>query len=184
MPFDTLARQDTLIADEMGLGKTIQGLGVVNAMAAGAGRALRVLVVGPKIALRNWRREAGKWLVVPHASAIWTSAKQPSADLVIVNYDILAKPAVAAGIRAVKWDLAIYDEAHVLKNGKAARTKAVLGGGRGDERVEPIRAGRRLFLTGTPILNRPIELYSILHSMGVSEAVNWNSEVVPPGWTV
>ncbi|MGI4945038.1 MAG: DEAD/DEAH box helicase [Janthinobacterium lividum] len=169
-----LARRDTLIADEMGLGKTIQALGVMNVDAAKAhvaGRKLSVLVIAPKIALRNWQREAEKWLVNPLSTAIWTSKKQEAADFVVINYDVLARPAVAKAIRARRWDVAVFDEAHALKNEKAARTKAALGSPA--DGITAIKAGRRLFLTGTPILNRPIELFPVLRAVGFKEAQNY-----------
>ncbi len=162
------ARKDTLIADEPGLGKTIQALGLANTLLSDAKPVVRLLVVGPKIALWNWRREAEKWLVRPHRIALWTSKSQPDADVVIVNYDVISRPAVAAALRAQTWDIAVFDEAHALKNEKAARTKACLGSKK--EKIEAIPAARRLFLTGTPILNRPVELYPILHAMRIPEA--------------
>src|SRR6185295_16759318 len=54
-----------------------------------------------------------------------------------------------------EWDLCVFDEAHYLKNPSARRTRAVLG-------PEGIRAARRLFMTGTPIFNRPQDLWSLL----------------------
>lgn len=56
------ARRDTLIADEPGLGKTIQALGLANMALSDAKPFVRMLVVGPKISLWNWRRETEKWL--------------------------------------------------------------------------------------------------------------------------
>ena len=167
------ARKDCLIADEPGLGKTIQALGLANMLLSDAKPVLRILVVGPKISLWNWRREAEKWLTRPHRIALWNTKSQTDADVVIVNYDVLARPAVAAALRERAWDIAIYDEAHALKNEKAARTKAVLGSKK--EKIEAIPAARRLFLTGTPILNRPVELYPILHAMRVPEAALYTS---------
>ncbi len=165
------ARPGTLIADEMGLGKTVQALGVANVMLAEGGKpALRILVIAPKIALRNWSREASKWLVKPHRIAVWNTSKQPECDMVVVNYDIMSKPALQAAVRAVDWDLLVCDESHNLKNAKAGRTIAILGGGKGDKRIEGIRAARKLFLSGTPILNRPIELHTVLQAIGLPEA--------------
>lgn len=122
-------------------------------------------------------REANKWLVRARTTAIWTSTAQPTAELVIVNYDVISKPSVQAAIRALDWSLLIADEAHNLKNPKAARTRAVLGGGKrgAPDHVEAIRSGTRLFLTGTPILGRPIEIHGILRSIGIPEAKNWQS---------
>jgi SWI/SNF-related matrix-associated actin-dependent regulator 1 of chromatin subfamily A len=163
MPFQkagivrALQLSDVLLADEMGLGKTVQLLGVVNASGA-----KKVLVIAPKIVLRNWVAEARRWTNL--SVGIATTKKFPDTDIVITNYDIVAK--LRPQIDAITWDIVGYDECHALKNGKATRTKACLGGGR--ERVKRIAAKRRMFLTGTPILNRTVELYTILKSIGVA----------------
>lgn len=159
-----------LIADEPGLGKTIMALGIAN-MQLRTRDTVRILVVAPKIALWNWRREAEKWLVKPHTTALWTTKSQPESDIAIINYEILAK--LRPSLMARTWDIIIYDEAHALKEGKAARTKAALGCQQ--EGAGPLMATRRLFLTGTPILNRPIELFTILNSMGMPEAGSFYS---------
>jgi SWI/SNF-related matrix-associated actin-dependent regulator 1 of chromatin subfamily A len=156
-------RKDTLIADEMGLGKTIQAIGTVNTELAGRD-GMRVLVVAPKIALLTWRSELPKWLIKPLTVGIATTKIWPETDVVVVNYDILSK--LNDRLRSVVWDVVVFDEAHALKDEKAARTQAALGG----KGQSPIPARRRLFLTGTPILNRPIELYPMLHAMGLPEA--------------
>jgi SWI/SNF-related matrix-associated actin-dependent regulator 1 of chromatin subfamily A len=172
MPFQkagieyALSRKETLIADEQGLGKTIQVLGVANFELDRREGNLKILIVAPKIALRNWMREAQKWLIRQHSIAVWTTKSQAAADICIVNYDILSKPIIAAALRAQTWDIAAYDEAHALKDFKAKRTQHALGSRK--DKIEPIRAGRRLFLTGTPILNRPIELFPLLSAMGVA----------------
>ncbi|MBL0375390.1 DEAD/DEAH box helicase [Rhizobium sp. KVB221] len=157
-----------LLADEMGLGKTIQVIGLINVMLAEPGRSrVRTLVIAPKIALINWKRELEKWLVQPHSIAIWTTSSTPDADIVIVNYDIVSKLDLTGS--ASPWDLLVCDESQALKDSKAARTRAVLGG-----KGQPaIPARRRLFVTGTPILNRPIELFPILRNCGADFAQNF-----------
>jgi SWI/SNF-related matrix-associated actin-dependent regulator 1 of chromatin subfamily A len=156
-----LSRDDVLLGDEMGLGKTVQLLGVVNATP----KASKVLIVCPAYLKLNWRRECERWLVRPMTIGIATSKGLPDTDVVIVNYELLTK--LADDIRARTWDVVGFDEAHFLKNPKAARTKAALGYKSKDENISPIPARRRLFLTGTPILNRPVELWPILKATGV-----------------
>lgn len=167
-----LERPDTLFGDEMGLGKTIQAIGVVNVGLATVDH-LHVLVVAPKIALTNWERELREWHLKPLTIARWTSADQAEADIVIVNYEILSKAHIVEKLRRRTWDIAIFDEAHALKNPKSQRTKAVFGDRTGS--ISPIPAARRLFLTGTPILNRPIELFPILNAIGLSIAESYFS---------
>ena len=153
-------RSDTLIADEMGLGKTIQALGLIN-LDKTIGN---VLVICPASLKLNWKREAQKWLVRPLKVSIANGAFAPG-GLVIINYEQVKK--YRAQIDAVQWDLLVVDEAHYLKNAKADRTAMVLG--RWNQVpakvIRPIQAKRKVFLTGTPILNRPCELWTLLQAI-------------------
>lgn len=149
-----------LIGDEMGLGKTIQAIGVINLDPT----IKRVLIICPATLKVNWKRELAKWLVRPmrvaiqDAGAAWLGNL---ADVLIINYDILGK--YADQIKAGDWDLRVSDEAHYGKNPKAARSKALYA----------IPARRKLALTGTPILNRPVELHPILKDLDAKEWGNW-----------
>lgn len=128
-------RGGAILADEPGLGKTIQVAEYINRV-----RPAKVLIVCPASLRLNWEYELNKWLTV----------KPQSLD--IVSYEgVNAGKAPMLGL-----DLAVFDEAHYLKNPTAKRTAACFS----------IMAKRRLFLTGTPIVNRPIEIYPILKAMG------------------
>jgi SNF2 family DNA or RNA helicase len=165
-------REVTIIGDEMGLGKTIQALGIVNADQT----VKSVLVICPASLRLNWQREAERWLVRPMSIGI-ANQTFPETDLVIINYDILRKHREA--LRSRTWDLLVVDECHYLKNPKTIRTIEVLGKWHRDPQLalSPIPARRRLYLTGTPIVNRPIELWPILHSTGRPEWRNWRAYV-------
>ncbi len=139
-----LARPNVLFADEMGLGKTIEALGVVNADA----EARRVLVVCPASLKLNWARECERWLVDRGPVGVAGKTFPDGAEVVIVNYDVLGKWKQELG---GPWDVLVADECHYVKNKDAKRSKALYG----------IDARRKLFLTGTPILNRPVELWAI-----------------------
>ena len=65
-------------------------------------------------------------------------------------------------IAAYKWDLHIYDESHYTKNPDSKRTMALLGHESPSRRSYTLEARCKLFLTGTPILNRPVELWPML----------------------
>jgi SWI/SNF-related matrix-associated actin-dependent regulator of chromatin subfamily A-like protein 1 len=174
-----MARPSTLIADEMGLGKTVQALGVANADPA----CHRVLVVCPASLRENWRREATRWLVRPTAVVIVSTpaelqaALAPTSDVVVIcNYDKLVGTkgkAFHTALMAQAWDCLVVDEAHFLKNPKAKRTVAVIGKPqRRDEIAVPglaSRARRFLALTGTPILNRPVEIQPLLSVLAPRE---------------
>ena len=111
-------------------------------------------------------REIQKWLVRPLSIGIASSDELPSTDVVIINYDILHRH--HDGLRRRHWDMLIADESHYLKNPKARRTQQVLGRWDRDpeKRIARIDADRCLWLTGTPILNRPVELWPLLKRTG------------------
>ena len=154
-------RAGALVGDEMGLGKTIEAIGVINADPS----IKSVLVICPATPKLNWLKELRKWLVRPMSVRIADGHAFARADIVIVNYEQLKK--YRAEIDGREWDVLIVDEAHYLKTKKAQRTALVLGKWDKDEakRVEPIKARRRIFLTGTPFLNRPIELWPLVHAL-------------------
>ena len=168
------ARQwrDTLIADPPGTGKTITTAGILNAT-----RWDRGLVACPASLRINWSRELAKWLCRGSGAGTWSApeiviagpdfpdianARTPPARIVIASYDFLARHLDEP--RAVAWDWLIADEAHLMANPKSQRAVGILGRKRYRKikPVAPIRAARKLFLTGTPIVNRPIEMQPVL----------------------
>ena len=171
-----LGHDSALIADEMGLGKTIQAIGVLNT----DNSITNCLVVCPAFLRINWEREIKEWctrgtsittVVTRRPCKIFATS---NTRIVIVSYEILRyhRP----WIDKIGWDLLVVDEAHYCKTIGAQRTVAVFGGkikvrrkkGKRTKRVPsltPIHAQRRLFLTGTPILNRPLDLWPLLQSL-------------------
>lgn len=147
-------RSATLIGDEMGLGKTPQSIGVINLT-----KPKTVLIICPATLKLNWQKELRRWLVDVYRIHVLNSGEtfptQP--EIVIINYDICAK--YQDYIRAIEWDLFIADEAHYMKNPKAQRTVAILGKGK---REPGVQAKRKILLTGTPITNRPIEIFPLV----------------------
>jgi SWI/SNF-related matrix-associated actin-dependent regulator 1 of chromatin subfamily A len=170
MPFQrggidwAIKHPNTIIGDEMGLGKTIQAIGLIN-----SDNGIRsILVVAPKTAIGNWRRELNKWLVDKSRTiGIATGGTFPTSDIVLINWDVLTKwPKRLTNY----WDLIILDEAQFMKNWKTKRAQAVIGlkpskrqRAQGIEPTSPLNARRKLVLTGTPIENRADELWPLLH---------------------
>jgi SNF2 family DNA or RNA helicase len=161
-----LEHEDCLIADEMGLGKTIEAIGLANVCP----EIKHVLIVCPASLKLNWKREWELWDVKRLSVGIVTGNEFPDSDVAIINYELLKRH--SDRLRSHDWNLLIVDECHKLKNDKAQRTVALLGKRRWDSwrkcwivESEPVRADRILFLTGTPLLNRPAELWSIVHAL-------------------
>lgn len=159
-------RESVLLSDSPGLGKTIQAIGVFNLNH----EIKNVLVICPASVKINWEREFQKWATRPVKTGIAVGQEWPEgADVVIINYDIVQKH--YARLRATMWDLIVVDEIHYCKNPKAIRTKHIFGWTppkrgketeKAKEPIPPIPAKIRLGMTGTPIVNRPQELYGLL----------------------
>lgn len=134
-----------LLADEPGLGKTIQAIAAVEAV-----DATRVLVVCPASVRLNWRQEIRECLGANHR-CVWD----------VISYH----NATSSTRRDQLWgayDVIILDEAHFLKTPDSQRTQAIFGNG---ERGLARRAKYIWALTGTPVLNRPRELYPVLKTL-------------------
>ncbi len=158
-----LDREGTIIGDDMGLGKTIQAIGVVNADTS----IHSVLVICPASLKLNWRNEFRKWCSRRADITVFPDKTPPIDDaadvgVAIANYDQLKK------LPAVSYDLVIVDEAHYAKNPKAQRTKHV--------HAICKMARRKILLSGTPIANRPVELWSLLQ---IVDPERWD----PPGFS-
>lgn len=166
-------KQAVLLGDVPGLGKTIQVAGFINTHPD----IKSALIVPPASLKINWQRELEKWLVRDYTIAIAdTSTGIPDTDIVIVNYDILHKLNAAD----YEWDLVALDEAHLIKNSRTLRSKALKGErknikGKGWTWVrDPIRSKYRIALTGTPIPNKVKEIYNILNWL---DPGTWNNYI-------
>lgn len=156
----TMARMGSfLLADEMGLGKSLQAL-TVAAIDFERGWAKRVLVVAPVSLKWNWEEEIKRFTSFTHILLDGTPVERNlqlaqyigyNIDVLIVNYEQVEKHLDI--INSVGFDIVIFDEAHMMKNPTAKRTKACLD----------IRAGRSFVITGSPLLNQVVELWAILH---------------------
>jgi len=141
-------RHHALLADEMGLGKTVTALA-----AAEAAGSVKALVVCPASVRTNWAQEISE-------------CGMTRSRFNIISYNEAVKGALGS------WDLLILDECHFLKTPESQRTQAIFGNGTGLAR----RAQRIWGLSGTPVLNRPRELYPILktlHSTGIAPYTTW-----------
>jgi len=158
-------RSYALLADEMGLGKTPQGIHW------GADHR-PCLVVVPAALVLNWAREIGEMWRTSDSVLILDGKQDLPAkfpDWCIMSYGMLDKylPVLQqAGFQGI-----IIDEAHNVKNLDAQRTKNVLELVAPKEDPEHPFTGKiipnRLAITGTPILNRPIELFALMVFLGV-----------------
>ncbi len=147
-----------ILADDMGLGKTLQTLSWLTWLHDQHKKDRKpTLVLCPASVLHNWRREAEKF--TPHFKVLVLQSGQarhnlrrqiPEHDIVVTNYAILRRDLE----ELIKFDFRalVLDEAQFIKNPNAQVTLA----------VKEIPSGQRLALTGTPLENRLLDLWSIV----------------------
>ena len=143
-----------ILGDDMGLGKTAQALAWLDRSSA-----RRALIVCPTSVLLNWQREARTWAPGWHVDVATTGAQGrrkatlPERGALVISWGLLAR--CRGDLIAAGFDTVIADEAHNAKNPTAQRTQALID--------VALAADHVLLLTGTPVRNRPRELWTLLH---------------------
>lgn len=150
-----LEHPKSILADDMGLGKTAQALSTCTRR-----KMRRGLIVTVKSMKPTWGDEIDKWLGLPYSIVDGTKADREALIVLdnyftIINFDLLRLHTDL--LASQPWDLVIFDEAHKLKNRKskvfAAASKIL-------KKSKPAAVHH---LTGTPVLNRAEELWSLLN---------------------
>ncbi|SES97238.1 DEAD/DEAH box helicase [Thorsellia anophelis] len=140
------------LADDMGLGKTLQALKVI----AHFSHKGPSLVICPKSVLFNWQYEAKEF--TPHLNCrVFENSSDKKAlltslnpyDLIIMGYSQLNM--YKNDLKHVNWQTIVIDEAQQIKNPTSQRTKSLL----------TLKSAGKLALSGTPIENNIIELWSL-----------------------
>ena len=147
-----------ILADDMGLGKTLQTLAWLAWLKDRNRKDPKpALVICPASVLHNWRREAERFtpglrvLVLQSGAARHNLRKQiPQHDLIVTNYALLRRD--LEELQKFDFQAVILDEAQFIKNPEAQVTQA----------VKELQSGHRLALTGTPLENRLLDLWSII----------------------
>jgi superfamily II DNA or RNA helicase len=147
-----------ILADDMGLGKTLQTLALVCHARERDPDVGPFLVVAPTSVVQGWVGEAARFSPDLHVEAVTdTLAKSGRsidelavADLVVTTYTLLRLEADA--YRAVAWAGVVLDEAQYVKNHQAKTYRC----------VRELQAPFKLALTGTPMENNLMELWSLL----------------------
>jgi len=147
-----------ILADDMGLGKTLQALAWLVWLQGQTPRKTKpTLVICPASVLHNWRRESERFtptlkvLVLESGPARHNLRQQiPQHDLIVTNYALLRRDLEA--LKKFEFRAVILDEAQFIKNPTAQVSQS----------VKQLRAEHRLALTGTPLENRLLDLWSIV----------------------
>ena len=140
------------LADDMGLGKTLQGLTLLSHYREQGPS----MVVCPKSVLTNWVQEAERFtpqltMIDLEASSdrIATINAAGANDVVVMSYGMVTR--LAETLNEIDWNCAVLDEAQQIKNPQAKRSKVVFG----------LQAAHRFALSGTPVENHLVELWSL-----------------------
>ncbi|KAJ8250406.1 hypothetical protein COCON_G00223280 [Conger conger] len=159
-----------ILCDDMGLGKTLQSICILagdqylraqeyaKTKAADCG-PLPSLVVCPPTLTGHWVDEVGKFCAKEYLNPLhYTGPPTERArlqhqvkkhNLVVASYDVVRND--IDFFRNIKFNYCILDEGHVIKNGKTKLSKA----------IKQLTANFRVILSGTPIQNNVLELWSL-----------------------
>ncbi|PIA31865.1 hypothetical protein AQUCO_04700010v1 [Aquilegia coerulea] len=155
-------RLNGILADEMGLGKTIMTISLLAHLACEKGIWGPHLIVVPTSVMLNWETEFLKWCPAFKILTYFGSAKERKLKrqgwmkpnffhVCITTYRLVIQDSKA--FRRKKWKYLILDEAHLIKNWKSQRWQTLLN----------FNSKRRILLTGTPLQNDLMELWSLMH---------------------
>ncbi|EPS61370.1 hypothetical protein M569_13427 [Genlisea aurea] len=155
-------RLNGILADEMGLGKTIMTISLLAHLACEKGIWGPHLIVVPTSVMLNWETEFLKWCPAFKILTYFGSAKERknkrqgwmkpnSFHICVTTYRLVIQDAKV--FKRKKWKYLILDEAHLIKNWKSQRWQTLLN----------FNSKRRILLTGTPLQNDLMELWSLMH---------------------
>ena len=141
-----------ILADEMGLGKTIQTIAFLL-----SNKDKKSIVITPTALIYNWKNELEKFAPTLKVGLLHAAKSERGKILDnIDNYDVILTTYTTYKndidkYKNINFDYCIIDEAQNIKNPDAIITKA----------IKNVNAKVRFALTGTPIENNLMELWSI-----------------------
>lgn len=144
-----------LLADDMGLGKTLQTIAHLLAEKE-AGADAPSLIVAPTSVIGNWRRELARFAPGLNVSVMFGKdrhrrrAEMGSADVVVTSYSVLLRDYESLAAQA--FHCVVLDEAQAIKNPRSRATQLAKG----------LQCVQRICLSGTPIENNLMELWSLV----------------------
>lgn len=151
-----------ILADEMGLGKTLQTISFLGYLKYYRDTPGLHLVVVPKSTLDNWTREFEKWVPGFRIITLQGSKEERQEviqqrllpqdfDVLITTYEICLRE--KPSLQKMSWEYIVIDEAHRIKNVDSALSQI----------MRAFTSRSRLLITGTPLQNNLMELWSLLN---------------------
>lgn len=162
-----------ILADEMGLGKTIQTIALLAHLACENEIWGPHLIVVPTSVMLNWEMEFKRFapgfkVLTYYGNPVQRKEKrrgwnkENTFHVCITSYQLVLQDQHA--FKRKRWHYMILDEAHNIKNFRSQRWQALLN----------FNSERRLLLTGTPLQNNLVELWSLLYFLMPSSKGNTN----------
>lgn len=151
-----------ILADDPGLGKTLQTIGAILVL-----RPERSLIICPATMKYTWESEVKKW---SDLSAVVIDSKTVISEIDlntkvwIVNYDLLKRH--LPELVKIEFGFLGLDEAHYIKTSNTQRSRAI--------RILARQTPHVVMLTGTPVLNRPVEIFNPLSILDPKTWNNWH----------
>ena len=169
-PFQTVGVQFLLdsegraiLAEDMGAGKSVQTLAYMSIL-----QPFRTLIVCPSSVKFNWKLEINKWLKTQPVVLESQSNKTIKESKAVLNHGgiIVANYEAVKKLEISRVELLVLDEHHLVKTRNANRTKVIT--------KIAANADKLVCLSGTPMPNRPNELFNVLKMI---DGANWFSFV-------
>jgi SNF2 family DNA or RNA helicase len=154
-----------ILADEMGLGKSNMAIGAVDHLYA-KGEISKVLVICPASLKYEWAKEIQKF--TDHSVTVIDGPKrhsqyQEDSLFTIINYELARLDSDIEIIKSLNFDVIILDEGHRIKNWESLTSKKIID----------LNAKYKWILTGTPMQNRPEELFNLFRFINPDILGNW-----------
>ncbi|XP_063444326.1 TATA-binding protein-associated factor 172-like [Mytilus trossulus] len=159
-----------ILCDDMGLGKTLQSICILASDHFLRDQKYQTtkgpdcvpmpsIVVCPPTLIGHWVYEVNKFVDVKYLNPLMYAGppgertrlqkKVKKHNLIVASYDVVRNDIDFFG--SINWNYCVLDEGHVIKNGKTKLSKA----------VKQLNCNHRLILSGTPIQNNVLDLWSL-----------------------
>ncbi|KAL4240937.1 btaf1 RNA polymerase II [Mactra antiquata] len=159
-----------VLCDDMGLGKTLQSICIIATdhyrrdqkykKTEGPDCApLPSIVICPPTLIGHWVYEVNKFVDKQYLNPLMYAGppgerqklqkKSKNHNLIVASYDVVRNDIDFFG--SINWNYCVLDEGHIIKNGKTKISKA----------VKQLNCNHRLILSGTPIQNNVLDLWSL-----------------------